>query len=928
MSAIRSLARALAVAMVLALAATSMAPARAAAQDAAARDAAIPSPEEHFGHAMGAEGRLADWSELAAYYRLVDGRSDRVMVRELGSSTLGNPFYVIFVSSPDNLARLDELRELNAVLADPRGHTDAEVERAIREGRAVVAQSYALHSTEVAASQAAAELVWELATRTDPEMVRILDETVAILFPSLNPDGTTMVADWVDETRGTEYQGASLPWLYHHYIGHDNNRDAFMQNTAESVWTGQILFREWVPQAFIDHHQMGSYGPRLYVPPYAEPIRPDGDPLVWREMAWWGGHMAYDLEAAGRAGVAGASIYSGWGHFGFHWITPFHNIAGMLTESASASMAWPLYVHPDQLEGRPGRGLPAYEAQVTFPNPWPGGWWTVRDIVEQQKIASISALDLAARNRTTVLRNQYLKASRQTARGQRAEPVHDGPNGPLAAFIIPADQHDTSATIELIEKLLMQGIDVRRAAADFVHEGRVYGAGSWIVTMAQPKRGLIRWLLGRTFYPDNTYTRYRDGSPIRPYDLSGHVLAEFMGVEAVPVATAVDAAGTAVTADFSVEVIERIPYVTSGIEPEVSVEAGAYGYRIDGRQNAAFRAVNRLWDDGVSGIRRVASASAVEATSNNRGRGGSGERGDSLVRAGDFLVPGDADAELLRRVAAAAGVSFEPIDTEPAATVPVERKRTGMYRRYYGGNIDEGWTRLVLERFGFPYDRLEDDRIREGDLIDDYDVIILPEDSPLLMKGPGDGSQLGGYMARAVEGTPPEYRSGFGNEGVAALETFVRDGGTLITFGEAGQLAIEEFDLPVRNIVDGLSSTEYWSPGSTLKVDVDTGHPLGFGMPSRAYALYWGGPVYEVVPTDHNERVHRVITFPRAGEGADQEEILQSGWLIGEEVISEKAAMVAVEHGDGQVILIGFRPQHRGQTWGTFKVVFNGLVGG
>ncbi|MFW5947468.1 MAG: M14 family zinc carboxypeptidase, partial [Gemmatimonadota bacterium] len=529
-------------------------PAPAAAQEATT----IPSPEQHFGYPMGAEGRLTDWDELMAYYRLVADRSDRVMLREMGPSTLGNPFYVLFISSPENLARLDEIRELNATLADPRGASEAEIERAIAGGRAVVAQSYGLHASEVAATQTMAEITWEMAARTDDEMTRILDETVAIMFPSLNPDGTTMLADWVDETRGTEYQGAGLPWLYHFYIGHDNNRDAFMQNTAESVWAGQILFREWVPQAYIDHHQMGSYGPRFYVPPYAEPIRPDGDPLVWREMAWWGGHMAYDLEAAGRDGVAGASIYSGWGHFGFHWITPFHNIAGMLTESASANLAWPLFVHPDQLEGRPGRGLPEYEAQVTFPNPWPGGWWTVRDVVEQQKIASISALDLAARNRETVLRNHYLKARNQTERGERAEPVHNGADGPLAAFIVPAEQHDASAAVEMIEKLLMQGIEVRRATDGFVHDGRAYGAGSWIVSMAQPKRGVIRWLLGRTFYPDNTYTRHRDGSPIRPYDLSGHVLAEFMGVRVEPVATHVDVADTVVEPAFSVEVIERI----------------------------------------------------------------------------------------------------------------------------------------------------------------------------------------------------------------------------------------------------------------------------------------------------------------------------------------------------------------------------------
>lgn len=881
----------------------------------------VPSPEEHFGHVMGADGQLADWEKLAAYYRLIEEHSDRVVVRDMGQSTLGKPFYVLFISSPENLARLDELQRYNAILTDPRGYSDAEIEEAVQEGRAVLAQSYGLHASEVAATQASAEIVWSMATRNDDDMQRILDETVAIMFPSMNPDGTTMLADWVDETRGSEHQGAGQPSLYHPYIGHDNNRDAYMQNTAESVWVSQILFREWTPQGYIDHHQMGAYGPRIYVPPYAEPIRPDADPLVWREMAWWGSNMAYDLESAGRDGVAGASIYSGWGHFGFHWITPFHNIAGMLTESASANLAWPLYVHPDQLEGRPGRGLPEYASQVTFPNPWPGGWWTVRDIVEQQLTASISALDNAARNRRTVLRNHYLKATRQIQRGERAEPVHNGPTGDLAAFVIPAEQHDESAAHEMIEKLLLQGIEVQQATEDFVHEGQAYGTGSWIVSMAQPKRGLVRWLLGQTFYPDNSYTRYRDGSPIRPYDLSTHVLAEFMGVAAHPVATHVAAAADRLRPDFSVSVTGGLPYITSGIEPTGSVEVGDAGYRLDGRQNAAFTAVNRLWDEGVDALRRISAPAPVEKP----GTGTRKARLSKEQRAGDFVIPAAVDADLLRRVASITGVSFEPLDEEPTTTVPVTRKRVGMYQRYYGGNMDEGWTRLVLERFGFPYATLLDERIRSGKLINDYDVIILPEDNPIIMKGPGDGKQLDGYLARAVASAPPQYQSGFGKEGVSALEQFVRDGGTLMTFGESGTLAIDEFGLPVRNVLAGLDSMEYWSPGSTLKVHVDAGHPLAWGMPSMANALLWGGQAYTVVPTARNERAARVITFPDAGE--DRGNLLRSGWLIGEDVLSQRAAMLDVSHGEGRVVLIGFRPQHRGQTWGTFKVVFNGIIG-
>ena len=242
---------------------------------------AIPTPEEFFGHQMGADRQLARWDRLVEYYQLLGDASDRLIVEEVGQSTLGNPFLVIYASSPENLANLDQIQRMNDILSDPRGHTQAQIDDAIENGKVVFVQSYALHSTEVAASQSAAEIMYLIATRDDDEINLILDETVSILVPGMNPDGINIVTDWYDEWVGTEYEAVGLPELYHHYIGHDNNRDAFMQNTVESQYVAQIMFRDWIPQAFIDHHQMGAYTARISLPPYAEPIRPAGDQLLW-----------------------------------------------------------------------------------------------------------------------------------------------------------------------------------------------------------------------------------------------------------------------------------------------------------------------------------------------------------------------------------------------------------------------------------------------------------------------------------------------------------------------------------------------------------------------------------------------------------------------------------------------------------------------
>jgi hypothetical protein len=830
----------------------------------------IPTPEAFFGFQMGADRHLARWDKLVEYYQLLDRESPRVRVVNMGPSTLGNPFLAIWVSSPENMAKLDELQRMNAVLSDPRGASQEQIDAAIANGRAVVVQSYGLHSTEVAASQSAAEIVYEMATRDDAEMRRILDNAIAIMIPCFNPDGEIIVTDWYDQTVGTEYEGLGPPTLYHHYIGHDNNRDAFMQNTVESRYGAQILFRDWTPQAYIDHHQMGPYGARMYVPPYADPVRPAADPLVWREMSWYGAQIAYKEEENGLSGIINDAVYSGWGHFGFHWITPFHNIAGMLTESASARLATPLFLHPDQLRGQT-RNLPEYEEQTNFPNPWPGGWWHVRDIVERQKVATFSTLDIAAKNRETVLRNAWLKASRQTERGAEGSP---------AAFVVPADQHDPLTMAKMVNKLLAQGVEVKRASQAFQHEGRAYGAGTYVITLAQPKRGVIRWLLGQTFYPDNSWTRNDDGSPIRPYDMSTDNMAEFMGVRVDPAETLPMVA---------------LAEVSDTVAPRGTVARGSHGYLVDGRLNDAFKAMNMLWDEGVT-VRRFV-------------------RQHGPHRPGDFWIESAPEA-LVNGVADLAGVDFHAMDVDGGDAAPeAPRRRIAMYQGYYGGNMDEGWTRWLLEDFGFPYTSLFDAELKAGNLIRRYDVILIPEDDVEALtgqRGDGPGPQ---------QEYPPEYRSGFGDEGVEALEAFVRAGGTLVTFAEAGDLAIERFDLPVRNVLEGLSSTEFWSPGSTLRVRVDTDDPLAFGMPENALATFLAGSqVYQLLPVAENQRAARPVTYVHR-------DILQSGWLLGEGHIADKAAVVSVELGEGKVVLIGFRAQHRAQTHGTFKLLFNTLVG-
>jgi len=878
--------------LVLALAATGL-KARAITQTPA--QSQVTSPEKFFGFQMGADRKIARWDRIVEYYRLLEKQSQKIKVIDMGPSTEGNPFLLAIISSPANLAKLERLRQVNNRISDPRGLSEADVKKLVAEGRAVICQSMSLHATEIGGTQMALELAYDLLARSDEETQRILDNVIFLMVPSFNPDGQIMVTDWYNKYLGTEYEGSGPPWLYHKYAGHDDNRDAFQTNLVESQYMAKIMFGDWsVPQAYVDHHHMGTYGARIYVPPYADPVRPNADPLIWREHSWYGAHIAYKEEEAGLSGVLNMAQYSGWGHFGFHWITPFHNIAGMLTESASARLATPVYIQPDQLQGG-ARNLPAYEEQTTFPDPWPGGWWHLRDIVERQKVSAWAVLDIAARNKETVLWDAYLKAKRQTERGAKMKP---------AAYVIPALQHDPLTAIKLVNKLLVQGVEIRQAAKGFTSpSGVTYGPGSFVVSMEQPKMGLIRYLLGRTFYPDNSYTRDKDGNPIRPYDMATDTMAEFMGVRVDPQDEAIMADLAKVTAP--VPALGRVVTAGSTLAARPA-QSAASGYSFDGRLNDSFRALNLLFDKGVA-VRRV------DAT------------GDGF-RAGDFIVAAGSEA-VLADVAKQTGVDFAALKgLVKQATHEMKRLRIAMYQRYGGGNMDEGWTRLLLEQFSFPYSSIKDAEIRKGNLNETYDVLILPEDSTATITGdrsavPAGGRGGGGGGGRG-ESVPPEYRTGIGADGVAAIRSFVEKGGTLVTLGGASNFAIDRLGVAVRNALANLPSKEFFCPGSTLRTGFDNAHPLAYGMPSDGLVTFLGsGMAFDLTPTDHNEEYDVIARY------ADRD-VLYSGWLVGEQNLAKHPAMVAARIGQGQVVLFGFRVQHRAQTHGTYKLLFNALVKG
>ena len=842
----------------------------------------IPSPHEFFGFELGEDGKLARWSRIVEYFRLLERESPRVRVVDLGKTTEGRDFIMAIITSPNNMARLEEYKEISRRLAYPYDLSEDEARSLAEKGRAVVAMSGSIHATEVGGTQSLTQLAYELASRSDGEAKTILDNVILLLFPCFNPDGQEMVVEWYEKYRGTEYEGSPPPWLYHKYTGHDNNRDAFMLTQAESRHFARIVYREWIPQVYVDHHQMWMAAARFFISPEMDPIYPEIDPLVWREVEFLGTYAASRLARRGLKGVETYSPFTPDFASAFQTMADYMNIVGILTESASARIATPIYIHPHQLGGY-RRGRRSEQPQMTYPDPWPGGWWRLKDIVTYQKEASYAILLAVARMKSEILYNMYVKAKRSIERGFSKPP---------RAFIIPVEQHDPLTALKLVGKLMELGIEVHVAEENIAADGRLYPEGSFVVLLAQPRRPLAMKLLERYLYPDNEFTRDREGKPLKPYDLATERLADFMGVRVEAV---------------NEQPRGKLSRLEAPPRPSPSVAESRYGWIIDPRLNDAHRVAAKLLSKGVKVYRAPSTITVSERS----------------IPPGAFYIPSSREAlEILRKMAAETGVEPIPLDAQPSWHMLEARlPRIGIYQRYYGGNMDEGWTRWILDTYGFPYQIIRDEPIKTGKLRETVDVLILPSDSLAMMMGENIEEELSKRWKRPIKMPPwpPEYRSGFGKEGVENLRKFVEDGGVILALGDSYELATKGFKLPLKDLAEEISDPrKFFCPGSTIRTIVDPGHPIGWGMPQETPALFIDKPVLSLTPHHENDKYVEVARF------ADKD-LLLSGWLIGEEYLARKPAVLEVRMKKGRLIIYAIRPQFRAQTHGTFKLLFNAL---
>jgi len=827
---------------------------------------AAPTPEAFFGFAMGTDGRLAGWVALEQYLEAVAAASDRVTLVDAGPTTEGRRLRGAIISSPANLARLDEIKAISRRLADPRTIGVADARALATRQPVVVVIGASIHASEIGATQSAPELLHTLATAEDEATRRVLDEVVLILFPSLNPDGHVLTVDWYTRWRGTDFEGSAMPWLYHKYVGHDINRDAFMMNIVENRSLAHFFYREWHPQVFLSMHQMGQRGARYFVPPNYDPIDPNHDPLIWRTAGLLGHAMAFAMEEDGRQGVLQSAMYDYYWP-GYEDSAPLgHNVVTLLTEAASVNVASPIRVSPIELQGTP-RGLPEYRAQINFPNPWPGGAWRLRDIVDYNLSAVRGLLTGASRYREEIVRNFYTMGRRAVVTGSEGAPF---------AFIIPPEQHDPHATHRLRELLLDGSVEIMRAAETFRVADTVYPAGTDLVLMAQPYRAYAKTLLEQQVYPVRRLAP--EAPPERPYDVAGWTLPLQMGVH-------VDRIEQTFEPPPSVRLTE------TGIAPAyLWGEPRPDHYVVDARGTAGTLALNRLLAAGLAPSWTSAPAELLGYT----------------YPPGSIVVEHSTRArEVVTSIVNELGLRATGArGRAPSNLRPLARPRVGLYKPWVA-SIDEGWTRWLLEQYGFPFSSLTDQDMRRGGLRARFDAIVLPDmDAERLRSG------------HAPLSMPPEYVGGLGDDGVAALQEFVRAGGTLIAIDSASQFAIETLSLPVRDTLRGRPANEFFCPGSILRLEVDVTDPLAYGMTPEAGAFFAFGSGFAIDEGDASVRV--------PGRYAS-EDVLMSGWLEGEAHIAGQGAVVEARVGQGRAVLLGFRAQHRAQSHGTFRLLFNAI---
>ena len=896
------------------------------------------SPREFFGFEIGDDYRLANYRQLAEYWRKLDSESDRVTVVSIGRTEEGREQLMAIVSSPENLRRADHFRSIVRKLALGEPQSAGEAGKLADQGKAVVWIDGGLHATEVLGAQQLIETTWRLVSGEDAETQRIRRDVITLLVHA-NPDGMDLVSDWyMRRSKPEERSIGGVPRLYQKYIGHDNNRDFYASNMAETTNMNRVLYREWFPQILYNHHQSAPAGTIIFAPPFRGPFNYHVDPLVEVQTAMVGMAMHTRFASEGKPGAVmrNAASYQTWWNGGLRTTAYFHNIVGILTETFGSP-------NPNRVAYLPNKLVPSTD----IPFPVEPQEWNFRRSIEYEVTANYAILDYASRHRESLLINAWKMARNAIEKGRKDTwtfyPSRIESNGRGAfsalkapdlrdakAYVIPSDQADFPTAIKFANMLVKVGVAVHQATADFSVSGKTYPRGSLVVRCDQAFRAHVLDMFEPQDYPNDF--QYPGGPPIAPYDSAGYTPAFTMGVQ-------FDRILEPLASSARLESVDGFAKPSDGVV-RGSVGAGS-ALELNAKISDSYGVVARLLASGVP-VWRMAGGDPSGAPS---------------VDLGSFLVPA-SHARQAQEAARPLGVDLTVRPRVPAAgVVQLRQPRIALLDRY-GGSMPSGWTRWILEQFGFPFEVVFPPDIDRGGLRDKFEVLILvdgmtfggprgailsslwgaPDPHPLTPspypaepgQGEGGGAEEQGGSLQDDPTIPAEWRARMGSltaeRSLPKVREFLEAGGTVIAIGSATNIGAQ-MGLPIGNalseVVDGrdrpLPREKFYCPGSVLRMRVDTSHPAAWGLSEHVDTMFDTSPAFKLLPGWEQAGIEKIAWF-------DSDKPLRSGWCWGQGYLKDTIAALSAPVGKGRLNLFGPEVLFRGQTHAGFKLVFNAIL--
>ncbi|MCC6317584.1 MAG: peptidase [Gemmatimonadaceae bacterium] len=906
----------------------------------AAAQAKVTSPKEFFGHNVGDDWYLSNYTQFSDYWRKIDGESDKMVVEEIGKTAEGRPQLMAIITSPENFRNLARYKDISRRLALAEGLTDEQAKALAKEGKAVVWFDGGLHATEVLGAQQLIETTYQLISRNDEETQRLLKDLI-ILAVHANPDGMELVSNWYMQEKDTLKRNTSIPRLYQKYIGHDNNRDFYILNQPESVNIARIQYHEWFPQIVYNHHQTGPAGTVMFAPPFRDPFNYNFDPLVPLGVDMVGAAMHTRFAVENKPGITmrSGSSYSTWWNGGLRTTVYFHNMIGLLTETIGSPtpMDLPLVVNNQLPRG-------------DLPFPIAPQKWHFRQSIDYSVTANYAVFDIASKRREDFLFNIYRMGKNMIDRGNRdswtttptevanlqakiaadraaanavgngrdrisaalnpfggsvnasyyaelRKPEHRDPRG----YILPSDQPDFPTATKFMTALRKVNVSVQRATRSFSAGGKTYPAGSYVVKTAQPFRAHVLDMFEPQDHPNDF--AYPGGPPKPPYDNAGWTLAYQMGVKFDRLLDGFDCPCEPITG--------------MAVAPAGVVAGSGRGYFLGHAANDAFLAVNRAMKAGAS-----VYWTRTPATVNGR-----------TYPAGSFYIEGNRD--LVTKAAKDLGLAFDATAAGPGAgAVKLKPQRIGLWDQY-GGSMPSGHTRWLLEQFEFPFEVVYPQALDAGGLRAKYDVLVfvtgaIPAKRPDAANS--EAAQMAAFFGRQprTDDVPAEFRGWLGRvneeKTIPEIKRFLDEGGTVITIGTSTNLA-QHLGLPVSDYMVERSPTgqerelpreKFYIPGSIMKVNVDNSLSVAAGMGAEADVFFDESPVFRLAPDAAAKGVKPIAWF-----GSDH--TLRSGWAWGQNYLEGGVSMAEASYGKGKVYLFGPEILFRGQPHGTFKFFFNGI---